>query len=47
MTLELERVIEGCVSKSPVATVLLLFPALLATALVPVMVRFMAMIGGI
>jgi hypothetical protein len=45
MNLELERVIEGCVSKAPVATVL--FPALLATALVPVMIRFMAMIGGI
>jgi len=47
MGLELERVIEGRVSKSPVATVLLLFPALLATALVPVMIRFMALIGGI
>lgn len=46
MGLELERVIEGRVSKSPVATVLLLFPALLATALVPVMVRFMVMLGG-
>jgi len=30
MNLELERVIEGRVSKAPVATVLLLFPALLA-----------------
>ena len=47
MTLELERVIEARVSKAPVATVLLLFPALLATALVPVMIRFMALIGGI
>jgi len=47
MNLELERVIEGRVSKAPVATVLLLFPALLATALVPVMVRFMTMISGI
>jgi len=47
MNLELERVIEGRVSKAPVATVLLLFPALLATALVPVMIRFMALIGGI
>ena len=46
MNLELERVIEGRVSKAPVATVLLLFPALLATALVPVMVRFMALLGG-
>ncbi len=45
--LDLERVIEGRVSTSPVATVLLLFPALLATALVPVMVRFIALLGAI
>ncbi len=45
--LDLERAIEGRVAKSPVATVLLLFPALLATALVPVVVRLLNLLGAL
>jgi hypothetical protein len=45
--LELERSIESRVAKSPVATVLILFPALLVTALVPVAVRFLALMGAV
>jgi hypothetical protein len=45
--LNLERAIEGRVARSPVAMVLLLFPALLATALVPVVVRLMDMLGAL
>jgi hypothetical protein len=44
--LELERIVEGRVAASPLATVLLLFPALLATALIPVVVRFLALLGA-
>ena len=45
--LNLERAIEGRVARSPVAMVLLLFPALLATALVPVVVQFVDMLGAL
>ncbi len=45
--LDLERAIEGRVARSPVAMVLLLFPALLATALVPVAVRLLNLLGAL
>jgi hypothetical protein len=45
--LNLERAVEGRVARSPVAMVLLLFPALLATALIPVVVQFIDLLGAL
>ena len=45
--LELERAVEGRLALAPVATVLLLFPALLMTALAPVVVRFLSLLGAV
>jgi hypothetical protein len=45
--LGLERAVEGRVARSPVVMVMLLFPALLATALVPVVVQFVDLLGAL